>query len=134
MKRDNYKTKQREHILNIITSYKEEFTIKDIYSKLNDNASLTTIYRLIDKLVDDGIIIKNVHMDNSIHYQYLEKCNHDNHFFLKCLSCGSMIHVDCDCIDELYNHINNEHKFLLDKKHIIINGICYKCSNEGKVL
>ena len=133
MERNNiYKTKQKELIMDKIINTKDEFTAKDLYLSLNKEIGLTTIYRFIDKLVSEDILIKNIHSDNSIHYQYLEKCSCDNHFFLKCNSCGSMIHIDCDCIDDLSNHIKNEHKFKLDKEHIIINGLCNKCSKEGK--
>ena len=128
----NYKTKQKDIILDKIKSIKEEFTVKELYSKLNEEIGLTTIYRFIDKLVEDGTVTKIVHSDNSIYYQYLEECNHDNHFFLKCKECGIMIHIDCDCIDDLSHHIKDEHKFKLDKEHIIINGTCNKCSKEGK--
>lgn len=128
----NYKTKQKDIILDKIKSIKEEFTVKELYSKLNEEIGLTTIYRFIDKLVEDGKVTKIVHSDNSIYYQYLEECNHDNHFFLKCKECGTMIHIDCDCIDDLSHHIKDEHKFKLDKEHIIINGTCNNCSKEGK--
>ena len=126
-----YKTKQKDMIMKEIENTEGEFTAKDLYLKLNKEIGLTTIYRLIDKLVNEDVIVKNVHSDNSIHYQYLERCSCDNHFFLKCKICGRMIHIDCDCIDELSNHINNEHKFKLDKEHIIINGLCNKCNKEG---
>ena len=75
----NYKTKQKDIILDKIKSIKEEFTVKELYSKLNEEIGLTTIYRFIDKLVEDGTVTKIVHSDNSIYYQYLEECNHDNH-------------------------------------------------------
>jgi Fur family ferric uptake transcriptional regulator len=132
MERNNvYNTKQKEKIFNIIKDTHEEFTPKDLYMKLNKEIGLTTIYRYLDRLVNDDLIIKNVHSDNSIYYQYIEKCSHENHFFLKCKTCGTMIHIDCDCIDDLSKHIKNEHKFKLDKEHIIIDGYCNKCIREG---
>ena len=122
-----YNTKQKDIILDIIKKQKKEFTIKDIYSTIKDSVGLTTIYRLVDKLVLDGVLNKTIESDNTTYYQYLEKCDNENHFYLRCDKCGDMIHVDCDCIDELSNHINNEHKFKLNKEKIIINGICNKC-------
>ena len=118
----SYNTKQKDLILDIIKSKNKEFTVKDIYKKVG----LTTIYRLIDKLILDGLINKNV-SDNITYYQYLEKCGSDNHFYLKCEKCKEVKHIDCDCINELYNHIKIEHKFNLNKEKIIINGICRKC-------
>ena len=122
----SYNTKQKDLILDVIKSKNKEFTVKDIYEDLDKKVGLTTIYRLIDKLILDGLITKNV-SDNITYYQYLEKCEHDNHFYLKCEKCKEVKHIDCDCINELYDHIKNEHKFNLNKEKIIINGICNKC-------
>lgn len=123
-----YNTKQKEVILKILKKQKKEFTIKDIYNYLKDDTSLTTIYRLIDKLTKEGSISKRIDNMNNTYYQYLEKCDKDNHFYLKCDNCGSVIHIDCDCIDSLSNHITKEHNFKLNKEHIIINGLCSKCN------
>ena len=121
-KRDNYNTKQKEIILELIKDKNKEFTVKDIYLELDGKIGLTTIYRLVDKLVQEGIVNKR---DN--YYQYLEHCDCDNHFYLKCNNCGRLIHVDCDCINELVDHIFEEHEFKPDKEKIIINGLCKEC-------
>ena len=128
MKRNSYDTKQKELILEIIKNKKGEFTIKDLYNELNGKVGLTTIYRLVDSLAKDGILNKSIGKNNSAYYIYCEECECNNHFYLKCDSCGKMCHVDCDCINDLSNHIDKNHKFKLNKEHIIINGICDKCS------
>lgn len=123
----NYNTKQKELILSIIKKKKHEFRVKDLYNDLNKEIGLTTIYRQIDKLVNEGRINKNINKDNITYYQYLEECNKKNHFYLKCDKCGNMTHIDCDCIEQLSNHIVKEHQFNLNKDCIIINGICKRC-------
>lgn len=122
-----YNTKQKDIILDLIKKQKKEFTIKDIYSKLKNKTGLTTIYRLVDKLVLDGILSKTIGPDNVTYYQYLEKCTEENHFYLKCDKCGKLIHVDCECINDLTNHILSKHNFKSNREHIIINGICEDC-------
>ena len=122
-----YKTKQKDIILNIIRQQKNSFTIKDIYKELKGKVGLTTIYRLIDKLVEENKLNKTISSDNTTHYQYLEECTEENHFYLKCDKCGNMAHIDCDCIEELTSHIVQNHKFKPNKDHIIIDGICSKC-------
>lgn len=123
----SYNTKQKDLIFEIIKKQKKEFTIKDIYNDVKDKTGLTTIYRLVDKLVDDKILSKTIGRDNITYYQYLGSCNHENHIYLKCNKCGEMTHLKCDCIEDLNNHIFNEHHFKTSKDHIIINGICSKC-------
>ena len=125
-----YKTKQKDNILNIIKNKDKEFTVKEIYNEINDSTGLTTIYRLFERLENDGILGKSIGKDNTTYYYYLGNCCCENHFYLKCDKCGTLIHIDCDCIGDLYKHILNDHKFKLSKEHIIINGICNNCSKE----
>ncbi len=129
----SYNTKQKDLILNVIKNKKSSFIVKDIYEELNKKVGLTTIYRFIDELLSLGVIDKSISSNNTVYYRYLEKCSHDNHFYLKCDNCGEMIHVDCDCIKDLSKHINEKHQFFLNNNHIIINGICKKCLKEGNL-
>ena len=132
MKRNiNYNTKQRELILEIIKKDNKQFTVKNIYDKLCGKVGLTTIYRLVDRLVADRVINKNIGKNNVTYYQYLEKCEEDNHFFLKCDGCGKLIHIDCDCISDLSSHIFKHHKFKANKENVIIYGKCNKCIKGG---
>ena len=130
MKRNNYNTKQKDKILELIKIQNNDFTIKSIYNKLNNEIGLTTIYRFIDKLVAEGKVSKTIDKDNITYYRYLEECNNDNHFYLKCDNCNKLIHIDCDCIEELSNHIKINHKFELNNKNIIIPGKCEHCRKE----
>lgn len=122
-----YNTKQKDIIINAIKMQKHEFTIKDIYDELKGKVGLTTIYRMVDKLIDENIINRYISKDNTTYYQYLKECEEENHFYLKCDKCGELIHIDCDCIEDLSNHIIKKHRFKLNKKNIIISGICEKC-------
>ena len=130
IEKKNYKTRQKEIILDLIKNKKSEFTIKDIYEELNGSVGLTTIYRLVDKLVSENKINKYIKDNNNTSYQYLQECELENHFYLKCKKCGNLIHIDCDCVMELFNHIFIEHKFKPNNDNIIIRGICGNCMNS----
>lgn len=123
---ERYNTKQKLHINDIIKNMNKPFTVKEVYRKI-DGVGLTTIYRLVDKMTEEDKLRKFIAKDGKTYYQYLETCDKENHFYLKCDSCGNLTHIDCDCIDDIYKHILNNHKFKLSKKNIIINGLCNKC-------
>ena len=80
-KREHYNTKQKDIIINVIKKQKHEFTVKDIYDELKDQVGLTTIYRMIDKLITENILNRYISKDNTTYYQYLEKCDQKNHFY-----------------------------------------------------
>ena len=123
---NHYNTKQKDLILDCIKNH-NEFTVNDIYEELNKEVGLTTIYRKVDELVNENKIKKYIGKDNVTYYQYLCDCDKDNHFYLKCEKCGTLEHVDCDCINELSEHISKNHNFELDKQNIVINGVCKNC-------
>lgn len=124
MKRCRYMTKQKKILLDTILENNCEFRIKDLEEKTS--VGLTTIYRFIEENEKLGMI-KRMVLNGEVVYEYLEKCESDNHFYLKCLNCGKMIHIDCDCIDELRNHIENTHHFNMNMDSIMIPGFCDQC-------
>ena len=130
--REVYKTKQKDMILKEINQLEKEFTIMDLYERLHHTIGLTTIYRLMDKLVEEGQVQKFPGKGNTTYYQHLKECKKENHFYLKCSSCGEMIHVDCDCVKELSHHVEKEHGFQLEKNHVLMSGLCKKCWEEMK--
>ena len=131
MKRESYHTKQKDFILSQIKSMKYEFAVKDLYDGIHHEIGLTTIYRFIDKLVDEGRLSKYIGKDNITYYQYLEECHEENHFYLKCDKCGVLIHVDCDCIKDLSLHIINDHHFRPTRDKFMIHGVCEECCEGG---
>ena len=131
MTRGKYSTKQKDIIFDIISHMNHSFSVKYIFDQLSGSTSITTIYRLIDQLECDGVVEKIIESNGNVHYQYIEKCDCD-HFYLKCEKCGALTHVECDFINELSDHVMEDHSFHLNKEHIIMNGICKDCyQKEG---
>ena len=125
-----YNTKQKDNILKIIENKDKQFTIKSLYDELNGSVGLTTIYRLVNNLVNENILNKIISKDNITYYEYLKTCKNKNHFYLKCDNCLKLIHIDCDCIEKLENHILEEHSFNINNQNIIINGLCKNCRRK----
>ena len=128
----SYNTKQKDIILEEISKLENGFTIKELYNKLNKKVGLTTIYRIINKLEEDGCVTK-ISNDNEAVYNYTGKCKVGHHFYLKCLKCGTLYHVDCEYADRLSKHILEDHNFITSNEHIIINGECTKCNKGVRV-
>lgn len=130
--RNNYNTKSKNLIDEEIINFPNGFTIKELFNRLKEkgnNIGLTTIYRRIIKLEEDGIIKKYFDENNVSKYKYVNDCLSQRHFYLKCIKCEKMIHIDCECIDEFYNHVLKSHKFYLNIKNNIFLGLCNSCKN-----
>ena len=128
-----YATASRKKILDYLKSNSDKtVTAADIdsYLKCNDSeVNLTTIYRYLDKLEKEGTVIKYVAEKGSqTVYQYVETGHHcEEHLHLKCVKCGSIIHLECAFMAEIAEHIYEDHGFQLQCKNSIIYGLCEKC-------
>lgn len=132
-----YKTKQRANILNYLKENNEKHitaeNIIDYFKKMGTPIGKSTIYRYLDNLVEENIVRKYVTPETGVAacFQYInnqDKCN--SHYHMKCTKCGILIHLDCDEINELSNHIFKEHKFRLDTCKTVLYGTCEECFSK----
>lgn len=134
-----YKTKQRAHIIEYlkqnINNHITAETIIEYFKNVNIAIGKSTVYRCLDSLVQENIIRKYATAEReSACFQYIdnsEECN--NHYHMKCIKCGSLIHLDCDEIQELQQHILKEHNFKLDICKTVLYGICKACMEQERI-
>lgn len=132
---NGYATTSRKKILEYLMANSDRtVTVTDIdqYLKKHDNeVNITTIYRYLDKLAKEGTVMKYVAEKGSqAVYQYVEMGHHcEEHLHLKCVSCGCIIHLECAFMQEISEHILEDHGFKLQCKNSIIYGLC---RNAGK--
>ena len=132
--KSEYSTKQRAIILDFLRESSTHVTASDIISYLkeqNIKIGVATVYRTLDKLVSCGTVKKMVIDERSgACYQYMKNAHCDNHFHLKCLNCGKLIHLGCDFLDKLESHILKEHGFTVSSGKTVIYGYCQDCSKQ----
>lgn len=137
MKRDNgYNTKQKETLLAFLIKNKDRHTnVQEISAYLTSAGTpmgTATIYRQLDKLVESGIVRKYVFDGkNGACYQYIESdddCH--EHFHLKCVSCGQLIHINCYQLHGINRHIFEEHNFKVDSSQTVFYGVCSQCTSS----
>lgn len=133
---NSYTTASRTKILEYLKKNGDRtVNVNDISNYLKENQSevnITTIYRYLDKLAKEGTVIKYVaEKGNQAVYQYVEQGHHcDEHLHLKCVKCGCIIHLECDFMREIAEHIKKDHGFELQCKNSIIYGMCSKCKGN----
>lgn len=132
----SYKTRQREQILNCLTENKtKHMTADDIVSWLKERKAevgKATVYRALDKLIEEGKARKYISEEGkSACYQYVDdKGECHMHFHLKCVECGKLIHLECDYLSDLEQHILKHHKFVVDNTKTVLYGVCEDCRHE----
>lgn len=128
-----YVTASRRRILEFLKNNSNcTVTAADIdeYLKENDSeVNITTIYRYLDKLANEGTVMKYVAEKGAkAAYQYVESGHRcEEHLHLKCVKCGCIVHLECAFMDEISEHINRDHGFALQCKNSILYGTCKNC-------
>ncbi len=136
MEPKSYNTKQKSVILeflqeNINKNLTADEILYMLYAKGNQ-VSKSTLYRYLDVLTTTGDVRKYVLPDSDkTCYQYLGCDNSHEHFHLKCMECGKLIHMECDDFSKIIAHVSKEHHFDVDPDKIILYGKCEDC--RGKV-
>lgn len=138
--RGNYKSKHYSELLAWFQSIPgRHVTVQEVHSYFLENGTnigLATLYRLLDRLVAEGMVAKySVDASSPACYEYLSRdAEEEEHtcYHVKCEKCGRLIHLHCEEMKELQEHFLNEHQFRLDPKRTVLYGICADClKTEG---
>lgn len=134
----SYNTKQKEILLKFLhENSSEHITVQEICNFMNNAGTpmgTATVYRQLDKLVEQGFVRKYVLDGRSgACYQYTgndNKCF--EHYHLKCISCGKLIHLDCHFLNEINSHIFQNHGFIVDSSKTVFYGQCVECQKGAE--
>ncbi len=133
-----YNTKQKEKLLDYLINNKDKHTnVQTISSYMAEEGTplgTATIYRRLDKLVEQGIVRKYV-IDGKTGacYQYIDGSGAcERHFHLKCVRCDRLIHIDCGHLTGISQHILEHHGFRVDSSKTVFYGVCADCAEENE--
>ena len=130
--KQEYSTKQRNVIMELLKGSSNHVTASDILRHLKEKdikISTATVYRTLDKLEKEGVL-KKMNLGDGLGacYQYMQSGECTQHFHLKCVECGELIHLSCQFLSEMEKHIFDEHSFTISASRTVIYGKCAKCS------
>ena len=129
----DYNTRQREIILEFLIKSESHVTVADIEKHLAEcgkRVGTATIYRYLNKLTCDGAVRK-FQSDDGACYQYIGKDCHSHYHFV-CSDCGKLIHVKCDALDKICEHILGDHGFKIDMGRTVFCGECEECAEVAQ--
>ena len=92
--------------------------------------SVTTVYRQLERLVEEGTVNKYIIDEKSPACFAFSRPAMDEQnvcYHCKCERCGKLIHLKCDEIEDLRIHLRNEHHFEFNPARTVFYGICEEC-------
>lgn len=123
-------SKQRQVILDLLAASPEHMSAEEIYQKARDaqpNISLGTVYRNLDTLSEQGVIIRTSFADGKARY---EMAGPEHHHHLICLQCGEIKDlVQCPMAPALDAALQ-EADFQAVQHQFEIYGYCQKCRHR----
>ena len=130
-----YRTRQITELENYLCSMEgKHVTVSDIckyFKSQGISIGTTTVYRQLDRMVEQGLVAKYV-VDgtSSACFEYLgheEHCHKHVCFHCKCEKCGKLIHLQCKEVEALRQHMMGHHGFKINPHRIVFYGVCSDC-------
>lgn len=99
---------------------------QDINRMLEQSCDRVTIYRVLDKLMEEGLIHRIIDVDGVSKFAACHGCtkeHHHHHVHFSCSVCHSVT-----CIEEVEPHFQLPEGYRIQEMNITLSGICPNCS------
>jgi Fur family transcriptional regulator, ferric uptake regulator len=121
-------TPQRKIILDLIHERGEHITAEEIINfvqKKMPEVNKSTIYRTLELLGKAGCVYKSESGNEIVFHHAAEGC----HYHVICQKCGKTADIEEDLFQSVEDTLKEEYGFLVNFKHIVIQGLCENCKN-----
>jgi Fe2+ or Zn2+ uptake regulation protein len=131
-----YKTKARQVLIDFLKGNpNNRFSAREIYDHIKKDAETlnrTTVYRNLDRLCEQGVLVRYKEPNQDAwYYQYSEDHQHCNeHMHAQCSECGKIFHLENEFVDEFEKNIESVFGISINSEKSIIIGKCKDCSDK----
>lgn len=125
-------TKQREYILSAVRCSCSHPTAEEICGEVRKvcaNISLTTVYRNLNLLADEGLILRITIPNEPDRFDKTTAA----HYHICCDICRKFEDVDVEYGSEIDKEAENKSGYKVIGHSIIFHGICENCKNKNKI-
>lgn len=135
--RGEYNTRQKREMFAFLKNHHlEHYSVDDLVFELSrqgEKIGRTTAYRYLEWMAEQGSVRKYLNAQGITQYQHVGDARECSaHFHMMCKKCGKLLHVNCDLMQSMAEHIRSEHGFTLDPGETILVGICARCAGAEK--
>lgn len=121
-------TRQRLLTLDVLKSAKEPQSAEQIYLKIKDRdstLSLSTVYRILDILVDKNLLTRTVHSQGGRATFELNNMQHKHH--LTCIRCQRTVVILGCPLESYVDTLEKKTNFSITSHRLEIYGVCAGC-------
>ncbi len=122
------KTQSQQEILTILKDSDSALNHEMLQSKLSSKIDRATIYRVLNRFSDDGLVHKIIGDDGKQYFAFCLNCEKPkeahthNHFHFRCVTCGKV-----ECLKSEIN-VSLPKGYTSETFNGLISGYCSNCS------
>lgn len=127
-------THAKTEILKLIDQSAKAWSHADIQEQLGDLCNRVTIYRILERLEEEGQVHRIVNTDGVINYA---RCRHGEahqphedghgHIHFSCERCRAVV-----CIENVVPKIHLPEGYISKSFNFVVSGVCAECSEKEK--
>jgi Fur family ferric uptake transcriptional regulator len=125
------KTKSVKAVLHKFEEQEDAITAVELVEKLSDKMNKTTVYRILERLEQDGVLHSFAGKDGVRWYAKCSNCgpaNHvDTHPHFQCMACGKTECIDADISNVSGDRIPSIPNYSIESVQVLFVGKCVKC-------
>lgn len=119
-------TPSKDAVLSVLTASNKAMSQDAIEKKIEVDVDRVTIYRILNRFCDDGVLHKIVADDGKQYFALRRECKEkalpNNHFHFRCTNCQTL-----ECLPALVNFSLPEN-YTVETLNCVLIGICKDCS------
>ena len=119
-------TPAKEAVLNLLTNKAKAMSQDSIEKNINIDIDRATIYRVLNRFCEDGILHRIVAEDGKQYFAVCIKCDEkkltDHHFHFRCTKCET---IECLPIEVQFSL---EKGYSVESVNCILTGVCKDCN------
>lgn len=123
------KTTAKVEILELLEKADTALSHKEIQAELDGVCNRVTIYRVLERLLEEGFIHRIVNTDGVVKYARCHSCQDHkhahNHLHFSCTQCQEVT-----CLEQVQPSYQLPPNYLAQEVHFTISGICPNCLEE----
>lgn len=122
-------TAQRQIVVESIAHSDHHLSAEEIFAQLQariPGANISTVYRTLEVLWEEGFICRNNLGEGKIAYAPRQ---HGPHIHLVCRRCEHVIEADPEVLKTLGTALQRDYQFTADLDHLTIFGLCADCKD-----
>ncbi len=127
-------TPNRLKILEIVGNNTGPLSAQDIFETMSrtDDINRVTVYRILDLLVEKGVIDRIRGGGRSFYYGLAPNENHPSHPHFYCRQCGNLECLNPDGLRLNTDDIERTFAGVIEKVEVRLDGICKTCLRNSK--